>query len=181
MQFTVQTTQGLERRIEIEVPHTRVAGEVERRLRDLSRTANIRGFRKGKVPITVIRQQFGAQVHGDAVTELIRQTYSDVVTKEKLRPAGGPRVEPIQVDPGKDLKFAAVIEVMPDVEVKPVESLEIERPVFEITEEDVDAMLESMRRQRISYQPVERAAQKGDRVLVDFTGRIDGKEFEGGS
>jgi trigger factor len=181
MQFTVQTTQGLERRIEVQVPHTRVAGEVERRLRDLSRTVNIRGFRKGKVPITVVRQQFGAQVHSDAVSELIRQGYADVVTREKLRPAGGPRIEPIQIDQGKDLKFAAVIEVMPDVEVKPVDSIEIERPVFDITEEDIDAMLESMRRQRMTYQAVERPAQKGDRVLVDFTGRIDGKEFDNGS
>jgi trigger factor len=181
MQFTVQTTQGLERRIEVQVPHTRVAGEVERRLRDLSRTANIRGFRKGKVPLNVIKQQFGAQAHGDAVSELIRQTYTDAVQKEKLRPAAGPRIEPIQVDPGQDLKFAAIIEVMPEVVINPVAALEIERPVFEITEEDVDAMLESMRRQRATFSPVERAAKKGDRVVVDFTGRVDGKEFEGGS
>ena len=181
MQFTVQTTQGLERRIEVEVPRTRVAGEVERRLRDLSRTANIRGFRKGKVPLSVIKQQFGNQVHGDAVSELIRQGYSDAVAKEKLRPAGGPRIEPIQVDPGDDLKFAAVVEVMPEVVINPVAALEIERPVFEITEEDIDAMLESMRRQRRSFAPVDRPARKGDRVVVDFTGRVDGKEFEGGS
>ncbi len=181
MQFTVQTTQGLERRIEVQVPHTRVAGEVDRRLRDLSRTANIRGFRKGKVPLNVIKQQFGTQVHGDAVSELIRQGYSDAVTQEKLRPASGPRIEPIQVEPGDDLKFAAVIEVMPEVVVNPVESLEIERPVFDITEEDIDAMLESMRRQRVGYSEVSRAAQKGDRVVVDFTGRVDGKEFEGGA
>src|SRR5690606_15155593 len=181
MQFTVQTTQGLERRIEVQVPSTRVAGEVDRRLRDLSRTANIRGFRKGKVPLNVIKQQFGTQVHGDAVSELIRQGYSDAVTKEKLRPASGPRIEPIQVEPGNDLKFAAVIEVMPEVVVNPVESLEIERPVFDITDEDIDAMLESMRRQRVSYSEVSRAAQKGDRVVVDFVGRVDGKEFEGGA
>src|SRR5690606_21119368 len=181
MQFTVQTTQGLERRIEVQVPSTRVAGEVDRRLRDLSRTANIRGFRKGKVPLSVIKQQFGSQVHGDAVSELIRQGYSDAVTKEKLRPAGGPRIEPIEVGPGKDLKFAAVVEVMPEVVVNPVAALEIERPVFDISEADIDAMLESMRRQRPTFNAVERAAQKDDRVLVDFVGRIDGQEFEGGS
>ncbi len=141
MQFTVKTTAGLERRIEVEIPHTRVAGEVDRRLRDLSRTANVRGFRKGKVPLPVIKQQFGSQVHGDAVTELIRQGYSDAVNKEKLRPAGNPRIEPIQMEPGNDLKFAAVIEVLPEVTVKPVDALEIERPVAEVTEADIDAML----------------------------------------
>jgi trigger factor len=181
MQFTVQTTQGLERRIEVQVPHTRVAGEVERRLRDLSRTANVRGFRKGKVPLNVIKQKFGSQVQSDAVSDLIRQGYSDAVTKEKLRPAGGPRIEPIQVGVDDDLKFAAIVEVMPEVVVNPVAALEIERPSYEITDADIDAMLESMRRQKVTYSAVERVAQKGDRVAVDFTGRVDGKEFDGGS
>jgi trigger factor len=180
MQFTVQTTQGLERRIEVQVPRTRVTGEVDRRLRELSRTAKVRGFRPGKVPLNVIKQQFGGQVQSDAISELIRQGYSEAVSKEKLRPAGGPRIEPLQMDPADDLKFAAVIEVMPEVVVNPVTTLEIDRPTFEITEPDIDAMLESMRRQRATFSAVERPAQRGDRVLVDFTGRVDGKEFDGG-
>jgi trigger factor len=181
MQFTVHTTQGLERRIEVPVPRTRVAGEVERRLRDLSRTANVRGFRKGKVPIAVIKQQFGSQVHSDAISELIRQGYSDAVSKEKLRPAGGPRIEPIQTDPEDDLKFAAVIEVMPEVVINPVTDVAIERPTFGITDADVDAMIDSMRHQRATFSAVERAAARGDRVLVDFAGRVDGTAFEGGT
>ncbi|MEO6079243.1 MAG: trigger factor [Steroidobacteraceae bacterium] len=181
MQFTVTTTAGLERRIEMEIPRARVAGEVERRLRDLSRTANVRGFRKGKVPLPVIKQQYGSQVHGDTVSELIRQGYSDAVTKEKLRPVGGPRFEPIQIAPDADLKFAAVFEVLPEVTVNPVAALEIERPVVDISEADVDAMLESMRRQRVTYAPVERAATKGDRVVVDFAGRVDSVAFDGGT
>jgi trigger factor len=169
MQFTLTTTGGLERRIEVAIPHTRVAGEVERRLRDLSRTANIRGFRPGKVPMNVIKRQFGGQVHGDTVTELIRESYSEAVTKEKLRPAGGPRIEPIQVEPGDDLKFAAVFEILPEVTVKPVTELAIERTAVDIAESDVDAMIESMRRQRVDY-----------RVMVDFLGRLDGVAFAGG-
>ena len=180
MQFTVQTTQGLERRIEVEVPRTRVTGEVDRRLRELSRTAKVKGFRPGKVPINVIKQQYGSQVQGDAISELIRQGYSEAVSKEKLRPAGSPRIEPMQVDPAEDLKFAAIVEVMPEVTVKDVASLAIDRPTFSISDADVDAMLESMRRQRATFTPVDRAARKGDRVLVDFTGRLDGTEFEGG-
>jgi trigger factor len=181
MQFTVTNTSGLERRVEVQIPHTRVAGEVDRKLRELSRTANVRGFRKGKVPLPVIKQQYGSQVHGDTVSELIRQGYSDAVNQEKLRPAGGPRIEPIQVAPGNDLKFAAVFEVMPEVSIKPVEELAIERPVAEISESDVDAMLESMRKQRVTYQAVDRPAQKDDRVVVDFAGRVDGVAFEGGT
>ena len=180
MQFTVKSTGGLERRIEVQIPHTRVAGEVDRRLRDLSRTANVRGFRKGKVPLPVIKRQFGTQVHGEAVDQLIRQGYSDAVAKEKLRPAGGPRIEPIQLEPGDDLKFAAIIEVLPDVTVKPVDALALERPTVDITDTDVDAMLESMRRQRLNYSPVERASRTGDRVVADFLGRLDGVPFAGG-
>lgn len=180
MQFTVKTTQGLERRIEVLIPHTRVAGEVDRRLRNLSRTANVRGFRKGKVPLPVIKQQFGSQVHGDTINELIRQGYADAVSKENLRPASGPRITPIQVEPGSDLKFTAEIEVLPDVTVKPVDALQLDRPVAQISGADVDAMLESMRRQRITYEPVEREARKGDRVVADFLGRLDGVPFEGG-
>jgi len=181
MQFTVTTTAGLERRIEVQIPSTRVSGEVDRRLRDLTKTANVRGFRKGKVPLAVIKQQFGGQVHGDAVSELIRQGYSDAVNKENLRPASNPRIEPIQMEPGNDLKFAAVIEVMPEVTVKPVESVQIERPTAEVSEADVDTMLESMRRQRVTYEAVDRPAQKGDRVMVDFAGRVDGVAFDGGT
>ncbi|HEV7633511.1 MAG TPA: trigger factor [Steroidobacteraceae bacterium] len=180
MQFTMTTTNGLERRIEVAIPHTRVAGEVERRLRDLSRTASIKGFRPGKVPFAVIKQQYGAQAHGDTVSELIRESYSEALTKENLRPAGGPRIEPIAVEPGSDLKFAAVFEVLPEVSIKPVEELTVERPLTEVTEADIDAMLESMRRQRVTYTPVERASQKGDRVVADFLGRVDGVAFAGG-
>ena len=180
MQFSVTTTTGLERRLEVAIPHTRVAGEVERRLRELSRTANLKGFRPGKVPYAVIRQQFASQVHGDTVTELIRESYSDAVTKENLRPAGGPRIEPIDVAPGKDLKFAAFFEVMPDVALKAVEELAVERTVTEVSEADIDAMIQSMRKQRVDYREVSRPAKSGDRVTADFLGRVDGVPFAGG-
>ena len=180
MQFTVTNTSGLGRRIEVEIPNTRVAGEVDRRLRDLSRTANIRGFRKGKVPLQVIKQQYGDQVRGDAVNELIRQSYTDAVAKENLRPVGGPTIEPIQIEPGSDLKFAALFEVLPDITVGAVEGYEFQRAVATISDADIDAMLESMRKQQIKYLPVERASIKGDRVTVDFLGKLDGVAFAGG-
>jgi trigger factor len=102
------------------------------------------------------------------------------VTKENLRPAGGPRIEPIQVEPGSDLKFAAVFEVLPEVAVKPVDQLAIDRPAAQVTETDIDAMLESMRKQRVTYSKVERASATGDRVVADFLGRVDGVAFAGG-
>jgi trigger factor len=180
MQFTLSSGEGLQRRIEVAIPHTRVAGQVDRKLRELSRTASLRGFRPGKVPLLVIKKQFGAQVHGDTVSELIRETFAEAVDKEKLRPAGGPRIEPISLEPGNDLKYAAVFEVMPEVTVKPVAELAVERPTVDVGDADIDAMIESMRRQRLEYREVDRAARISDRVTVDFLGRLDGTPFAGG-
>jgi trigger factor len=180
MQFTLSTGNGLERRIEVAIPHTKVSGQVERRLRELSRTASLKGFRPGKVPLPVIKRQFGAQVHGDTVSELIRESFNEAIDKEKLRPAGGPRIEPISLAEGSDLKFAAVFEVMPEVTVKPVNDLAVDRPTVTVTESDIDGMIESMRRQRVEYRKVEREAGNGDRVSVDFQGRLDGTPFPGG-
>ncbi|MEN9704714.1 MAG: hypothetical protein RLZZ393_593 [Pseudomonadota bacterium] len=181
MQFTVTTTTGLERRLEVAIPHARVAGEVESRLREYARTASLKGFRPGKVPFNVIQKQFGGQARSDVVSDLIREGYSEAVTKENLRPAGNPRIEPLDLGAeGQDLKFAALFEVMPEVALKPVEDIAIERTVAEITEADVDAMIESMRKQRTEYREVTRASQSGDRVTVDFLGRVDGVAFAGG-
>lgn len=180
MQHTLSTGNGLERRIEVAIPHTKVAGQVERRLREISRTASLKGFRPGKIPLPVIKQQFGGQVHSDTINELIRESFNEAIDKEKLRPASGPRIEPISLEPGTDLKYAAVFEVMPEVAVKPVNELAVDRPTVEVGEADVDAMIESMRRQKVEYRAVEREVRNGDRVTVDFQGRLDGTPFPGG-
>ena len=174
MQVSVTATGGLERRLEVAVPAARVASEVEQRLKRISRTARLKGFRPGKAPFTVIRRQFGEQVHAEVVNELMRSSYADALTQEKLTPAAGPRIEPIAMDPGSDLKYAAVFEVLPEVRVKPTGEMALERPVATVAEADIDAMLESMRRQRPIFTPVERPAHATDRVIIDYEGRIDG-------
>jgi trigger factor len=180
MQVSVTTTRGLERRVEVAVPAKEVASEVEERLRRLSRTARLKGFRPGKAPYAVVRKQFGDQVHAEVIGDLMRSSFAEAVSQEQLKPATGPRIEPIALEPGSDLKYAAVFEVLPEVSVKPFEEIAVERPTAKVTEADIDAMLESMRRQRPVFTPVERAAQTTDRVTVDYDGRIDGKPFEGG-
>jgi trigger factor len=181
MQVSVTTTQGLERRLEVAVPDERVAGEVDQRLKRLARTARIRGFRPGKVPYAVVKQQFGTQVHAEAVSDLMRSTFAEAVDQEKLRPAGGPRIEPIQVNPGSELRYAAVFEVLPEVSVKPLDAIAIERPTATVSDQDLDAMLESMRTQRPNFTVVARPAAEGDRVTLDHEGRIDGVVFPGGT
>jgi trigger factor len=168
MQVSLTATSGLERRLEVAVPAQRVASEVAQRLKKLSRTARLKGFRPGKAPLQVIQKQFGEQVHAEAVGDLMRTTFAEAVTQEKLKPAAGPRIEPLAVQPGEDLKYAAVFEVLPDVKLKPLAGLKIEKPVASITDADVDAMLESMRKQRPIFARVERAARETDRVTIDY-------------
>jgi trigger factor len=180
MQVSVTATSGLERRLEVAVPGERVASEVDQRLKRLARTAKIKGFRPGKVPYAVVRQQFGSQVHAEAVSDLMQSTFAEAVTQERLRPAGGPRIEPINVEPGTELRYAAVFEVMPEIQLKPFDTLALERATAQIGDGDVDAMLENMRRQRPLFTDVARPARAEDRVTIDFEGRIDGTGFQGG-
>jgi trigger factor len=180
MQVSMTTTQGLERRLEVALPGEQVASEVDQRLKQLARTVRLKGFRPGKVPYAVVRQQFGSQVHAEAVNDLVQSSFAEAVTQQKVRPVGGPRIEPIAMEPGSELRYAAVFEVLPDVAIKALDSIAIERSVAEITDADVDAMLGNMRTQRPVYAAVERASQDTDRVTIDFEGKIDGEVFQGG-
>jgi trigger factor len=180
MQVSLTTTGGLERRLEVAVPATEVTGEVEQRLKSISRTARLKGFRPGKAPLTVVRKQFGDQVHAEVVQDLMRSSFAKALTQEKLTPAGGPRIEPIAMGPGTELKYAAIFEVLPDVQVKSFDTMPIERPSASVSDADVSAMIESMRRQRPVFTAIERAAQDTDRVTIDFDGKVDGQPFEGG-
>lgn len=181
MQVSVTATGGLERRLEVAIPASRVDGEVAQRLNKISRTARLKGFRPGKAPIAVIRQQYGDQVHGEVISDLMRSSFSEAVSREKLTPAGGPRIEPIAMGPGGDLKYAAVFEIIPEVKLSPVSNLAIEKPVASVNDKDLEAMLDTLRKQRPVFTEVKRAAASGDRATVTFTGRIDGEEFDGGS
>ena len=180
MQISVTTTKGLERRLEVAVPGERVAGEVDARLKRIARTARIKGFRPGKVPYAVVRQQFGSQLRAEAINDLMQSTFAEAVNQQKLRPAGGPRIEPIAVTAGEELRYAAIFEVLPEVMLHSLEGIAVERPAAEVTEADIDAMLESMRAQRPAFTEVQRSAQSGDRVTLDFEGRVDGAVFPGG-
>lgn len=181
MQVSLTATGGLERRLEVAIPASRVDGEVAQRLNKISRTARLKGFRPGKAPLAVIKQQYGDQVHGEVINDLMRASFSEAVQREKLNPAGGPRIEPIALEPGQDLKYAAVFEVLPEVKLASLGELSIERPVASVGDQDLDAMLDTLRKQRPSFVEVTRGIAANDRATVDFVGKIDGEEFEGGS
>src|SRR5688500_1417480 len=181
MQVSLTATGGLERRLEVAIPASQVDGEVAQRLNRISRTARLKGFRPGKAPLAVIRQQYGEQVQSEVINDLMRASFSEAVQREKLNPAGGPRIEPISIAPGADIKYAAVFEVLPEVKLKPVADIAIEKPVASVSDKDVDAMIDQLRKQRPVYNEVARPAQANDRVTVDFAGTIDGAAFDGGS
>jgi trigger factor len=180
MQVSVQSTGSLERRMEVSVPKEEIEQAVDERLKKVSRTARLKGFRPGKAPIKVIRQQFGAQVRQEVLSDLVQSTFAQAVTEQKLTPAAGPRIEPISSAPGEDLKYSAIFEVYPEVVLKQVDGLAVTKPVAEVSEADIEAMVQNLREQRPLFEAVERESREGDRVTMDFEGRIDGNTFEGG-
>ena len=180
MQVSVESTGKLERRMQVQVPAERVSQEIAARLKNISRTARLNGFRPGKAPLKVIRQQFGSQIHREVIGELLQSSYAEAVTQNQLAPAGSPRIEPQSMDEGQDLKYVATFEVFPEVVLQPMESLEVDKVTAEVTESDIDAMIERLRKQQMKYSAVTRAAANGDKVTIDFEGAIDGVTFAGG-
>ncbi len=179
MEVSLSDTGGLTRRLEVAVPATEVTREVQLRLKRLSRTARLKGFRPGKAPLAVITKQFGEQVRAEVLSDLVRSSFAQAVSQEKLKPAGGPRIEPLAMGPETDLKYAAHFEVLPEVRLNPPEALAIERPVASVSEADIDAMIDNMRTQKPVFTPVDREARDRDRVVFDYQARIGGKAFEG--
>ena len=182
MENTLETLGALERRLHVAVPIADIEGEVRKRLTRLSRTVKVAGFRPGKVPLRMLDQQYGPQVRSDVITERVQTTLNDAIRAQNLRVAGTPRIEAQRGDQPatENLEFSAVFEVYPDVQVGNVGDIAITRPIVEVTAADVDRTLDVLRRQRTTYTPVDREAAAGDRVRVDFTGTINGVEFEGG-
>ncbi|MCK7597452.1 trigger factor [Microbulbifer sp. CAU 1566] len=180
MQVSIETTSGLERRLTVNLPAEVVDKEVDKRLQQAAKTVRINGFRKGKVPLNVVRQRFGAGVRQEVLGEVMSRSFYDAVQKEQVKPAGQPSIEAKNVTPGENLEYVATFEVYPEVTLTDLAEVSIERPVAEVTDADVDNMIDVLRKQQSSWKETKRKAQKGDRVTIDFVGRKDGEEFEGG-
>ena len=175
MQVSVETTGPLERSVTVDVPEERISSAVEERLKSMTRTSKIQGFRPGKAPLRVIKQRFGPQVRREVVEKLVSSSFYEAVTQEELRPVGAPLIDPLREEVGAGLSYTATFEVMPEFELVPVEDMEIEKPACNITDANVDEMIERLRLQRRDFQVVERAAQEGDRINVNYQGRVDGE------
>lgn len=181
MQVSIETTSGLERRMTVGVPAEEIDKEIAQRLQKASQTVRIDGFRKGKIPAKVIKQRFGPGVRQEVVGEVLSRTFYEAVTKEELRPAGQPAIEPVKDEEGADLEYIATFEIYPEVELQDFAQISISRPVATVSDDDLTDMVESLRKQRASWDAVERAAADGDQVNIDYKGTQSGEEFPGGT
>lgn len=180
MQVSLETTSGLERRLTVGVPAEQVENEVEDRIKKAALNVSIKGFRKGKVPVSVVKQRYGAGIRQEVVGDVISRSFYAAVQKENVKPAGQPSIQPKQLVPGKDLEYIAVFEVYPSVALADLSQFEITRLTAEVTESDLDVMIETLRKAQANFTQVDRAAIDGDKVNINFVGTKDGVEFAGG-
>ena len=181
MQVSIETTSALERRLTIGVPAERVENEVNARLQRAAQNVRIPGFRPGKVPMKIVRQRFGEGVRQEVLGEVLNQSFVEAVQQQQLKPAGRPSIEPKSLEAGKDLEYVATFEVFPDVALGDYSVIEVVKPVAEVAEQDIDKMIDTLRKQQCTWEVVSRSAQNGDEVNIDFVGRKSGEVFEGGS
>lgn len=177
---TIETTQGLERRVTITIPATEVETAVREELKRAARNVRVDGFRKGKVPAQIVEKRFGASIRQDVLNDLLPRHFFDLAFKEKVNLAGRPTFAIESYEDGKDVVFTATFEVYPEVELKGLENIKVEKPVVEITEKDVDNMVDVLRKQQATWAESAETAKADDRVTIDFVGSVDGEEFEGG-
>lgn len=180
MQVSVELGEGLERKLTVQVPAETIDKEVESRLNSMRSRVKIDGFRPGKVPLNVVKQQYGASVIQEVVGEVMQTSLRDAVVQESLNPAGNPTIEPKSMEPGKPLEYVATFEVYPEITLNDISKLEIDRATAEVTDADVDTMIDTLQKQRTTFETVERASKDGDQLTVDFVGSVDGEAFEGG-
>ncbi len=180
MQISIETTSGLERRLTISVPSETFEEQISQRLNDAANRVRLPGFRPGKVPLKEVRRRYGKAVRAEVAGDLMQSSFVEAVRQEDLSPAGQPSLEVVKMEPGNDLEFTATFEVFPSVTLADLSRAEVKKPEAEITEADVDDMIERLRDQRKEWVDVERPAEEGDRVTLDFEGRLDGEVFEGG-
>ncbi|PMK73065.1 trigger factor [Vibrio breoganii] len=180
MQATVETLEGLERRLTITVPAANIEDAVTTELRNIAKNRRFDGFRKGKVPMKMVAKMYGKAVRNDVMGEVMQRHYIEAIVKEKINPAGAPTFAPVETAEGQDLVFTATLEVFPEIELKGLENIAVEKPVVEVKDADVDNMIETLRKQQATWTEVDAAAEEGMRATIDFSGSIDGEEFEGG-
>lgn len=180
MEVNVESPGGLRRQMRVRVPADRVAQAVDERLKRYASRAKLPGFRPGKAPRKVVEAQFGESARVDAISDIVQQTYPEALNQVGVNPAGQPKIDITAEKAGEALEYVAHFEVYPEIALKALETLRIEKPAVEVSEADIDRLVENLRKARREFVAVERAAASGDRVKIDFLGKLDGEPFAGG-
>jgi len=180
MEVHVDSPGGLRRQMRVRVPAEQVAKAVDARLTRLAQRAKLPGFRPGKAPRKVVEQQFGESARMEAISDLVQQTYPQALSQAGVTPAGQPQIDITAEKDGEAFEYVANFEVYPEIQLNALDALQIEKPVVEVTDADIDRLIENLRKARREFNVVERAAQKGDAIKVDFLGKVDGEAFPGG-
>ena len=179
MEVSIENTGGLSRRMTVQVPAERIDQEVDSRLKSMSQTVRLDGFRPGKIPVKVIEQKYGQQVRLEVIDQVVNSTLQDAFTQENLRPAGTPDVEPKVAPAGQPLEYVATFEIFPELTTGVNYSFSVVRPLIEIVDNDVQEMLENLRKQRATWNEVKRPSAMSDQVTIDYEGTVDGNSFTG--
>ena len=181
MQVSVETTGTIDRKMTVELPAAQIDETVEKRLKALAGRVKIDGFRPGKVPFSLVKKRYSDSVRYEVVESLLGSSFQEAARQQNLRVAGLPDIDLKTLEAGKNLEYVASFQVYPEFTIAGVDTLNITRPTSEVTDADLDKMIEVIRKQNQDWQTVERAAQNGDSVTIDFVGTLDGETFEGGS
>lgn len=181
MQANLEQISTLERRINLAVPMQQIETEVSNRLRDIARNTKLDGFRRGKVPISLVTKQYGGQIHQEVLGDAVQKSFMEAIQAHQLKVAGYPRIEPKTdaTDKGS-IEFSATFEVYPEITLGDVSAAKITRPAVTVGDVDVDKTLEVLRKQRVQFNTADRASLTGDLVTLDYVGKIDGVVFDGG-
>lgn len=181
MQSAIEKLEGLQRCLKVSVPQAEVEKAYQQKLQEVAKTVKLKGFRVGKVPIKVVEQKFGSDILNEVAGELIQSSFEKAIEEHKLNIAGTPDVKPQSFNKTAPIEYEATFEVYPEIELKDLTGESIEKHIAEVTDEDVNTMLEKLRKQQAIWEDVDQGAKQGDRVVIDFEGFIDDKPFEGGS
>lgn len=181
MEVTVEVTEGLERRMTVSIPDNNIEADVQKRLKTIAKSARMEGFRPGKVPFKMIAKQYKGQVTAEIMGNLVQSTFGEALKKEDINPASGPTLESQDIKDDNVFEYAVTFEVYPEVKIAGLDKIKVERPVVTIGDKDIDQMIDTLRKQRATWDEVERASQNDDRLVISFDGKIEGESFDGGS
>ena len=181
LKIKVNSKKGLVRDIHISVPSNVIEEKRNTRFSQLSKTAKLPGFRPGKVPEKVIRRQYADQVLQEVLSDVLETTYMESIQEKNLKPAGPPKVALDQYVKDKDFSYTATIEIYPEFDLKGLDAIKVEKPHADITQKDINAMMDNLQNQKGTWEKVDRSSKGGDQLLIDFEGKIDGVAFDGGT